>query len=315
VLFTEHAQNAETLHRFVHEAAAVNTIDDEHIVQVHDFGEERLPDGTLRAHCVMELLKGVSLLDEMWKEPLAVDRAVRIAQQTAMALDRAHAAGVLHRDIKPDNIFLQQKRDGDFVKILDFGVAKVIRQIADLPKSGTIKGVLLGTPEYMAPEQALGMDVDARADIYSLGLVLYEMLTGTPPFHADTFGKLLVQIANEPPPPLPLRSRSGEMIPRALAAVVMRCLEKKPEARWATAAEFSAALDPFAQTSTQYMAPSASDWAAIQAMRPKVGRMLMMGATLLALAAVAIWGLTRAAHADDFVSPDSSVTQPDTTAR
>src|SRR5262245_22878404 len=156
VLKMEHAQSRELVQRFIQEATAVNTIKNDHIVEIYDFGEEMLPDGNSRVYCVMELLEGIALSDEMWKAPLKVERAVRIAQQMARGLGAAHKVGVVHRDIKPDNIFLAKHGGDDFVKVLDFGVAKLLEQIGDLPRASTTVGIVIGTPEYMAPEQAMG---------------------------------------------------------------------------------------------------------------------------------------------------------------
>jgi eukaryotic-like serine/threonine-protein kinase len=170
------------------------------------------------------------------------------------------------------------------VKVLDFGVAKLLKQIGDLPKSGTAQGIVVGTPEYMAPEQALGLPIDARADIYSVGLVLYEMLTGVQPFQAETFGKLVVQITTRSLPALPMRTRAGEMIPRSLSEVVLKCLAKKPEERFTTTEELAQALEQFTGRSPPPdVAPVESDAKAIEAMKPKTGRMLLVGAAVLAL--------------------------------
>ncbi|MBK7863624.1 MAG: protein kinase [Archangiaceae bacterium] len=291
VLKAEHARSRELVQRFIQEATAVNAIKNDHIVEVYDFGEDLLPDGSSRVFCVMELLEGIALADEMWKAPLKVQRAVRITQQLARALGAAHKVGVVHRDIKPDNIFLSMKTDSsprlsldDYVKVLDFGVAKLLKQIGDLPKSATSAGIVIGTPEYMAPEQALGLGTDLRVDVYAVGLTLYEMLTGVQPFQADSFGKLVVEITSRAPPPLPQKSRSGELIPRGLADVVMKCLQKKADDRYASAEELAHALEPFSGRPTAVdVAPAESDSAAIAAMQPRPGRMLLVAGLLLAL--------------------------------
>jgi len=226
--------------------------------------------------------------------PLPLEQAVRICVQVAWALDAAHQIGVVHRDIKPENIFLNGPK-GD-VKVLDFGMAKLLEPIGELPKSGTIEGVVLGTPEYMAPEQALGHQVDRRADIYAVGLMLYELLLGTRPFSGETFGKLLVQITSTPAPRLPDRLPSGERVPPALADVVAKCLSKSPDDRFGSAEELARALEPFSglppapprtlQVRRPAPALSAADEAAMAAavkgsMTPKVV------AVLVALALVA----------------------------
>ncbi len=246
VLKAEHACHKDLVQRFIQEATAVNAIKNEHIVEVHDFGEELTADGNARVYCVMEVLHGKALSDEMAGGPIAVQRACKIVQQVTRALGAAHALGVVHRDIKPENIFLHE-RDGDkdYVKVLDFGVAKLLKPLASLPTSSTQAGIVIGTPEYMAPEQALGISTDLRVDLYAVGLVLYELLVGEQPFKGNTFGKLVVEITTQPPPPMPSRTKGGEAIPRGLADVVMKCLEKKPEDRFSSAADLVAAIEPF----------------------------------------------------------------------
>ncbi|MEW6435304.1 MAG: serine/threonine-protein kinase [Myxococcota bacterium] len=243
VLRREHSRDAELVSRFVREARAVNAIKHEHIVEVYDFGEQRAPDGTTASYQVMELLQGRLLSDVCDAGPLPLQQAVAICVQVAWALDAAHQIGVVHRDIKPENIYLHGP--GAKVKVLDFGMAKLLKPIGELPKSGTMEGVVLGTPEYMAPEQALGRQVDLRADIYAVGLMLFELLMGARPFAGETFGKLLVEITSKPAPRLPERLPSGEVVPPALADVVMKCLAKSPEERVQTAEALARALEPY----------------------------------------------------------------------
>jgi serine/threonine-protein kinase len=298
VLKAEHARSRELVQRFIQEATAVNAIKNEHIVEVYDFGEDLLPDGTSRVFCVMELLEGSNLADDMFARPVSVVRAARIAQQMARALGAAHAVGVVHRDIKPDNIFLQKKAaQDDYVKVLDFGVAKLLKPLGELPKSGTQAGIVIGTPEYMAPEQALGLGTDFRVDIYAVGLVLYEMLCGLQPFTGETFGKLVVEITSRPVPPLGPKANSGELLPRSLSDIAMKCLEKKPEGRYASAEELAQALEPFAHPERAQAAEAAfhdakTDNDAIAAMRPHPGRTLLIAASLVALVGGgAFWAL------------------------
>jgi serine/threonine-protein kinase len=232
--------------RFIQEAQAVNAIKNEHIVEVYDFGEVHKRDGTRLVYCVMELLEGEALSETLNRGPLAVKRAASIGVQLGRALHAAHQVGVIHRDIKPENIFLQRK-DGreDFVKVLDFGVAKLLKPIGNLPQSGTLAGVVVGTPEYMAPEQALGVSADLRSDLYAVGLVLYELLTGVQPFHGDTFGQLVVAITQTLPPPLPAVNSLNEPLPRGLANVVLKCLNKEPDARYDSGEKLAQALEPW----------------------------------------------------------------------
>jgi serine/threonine-protein kinase len=246
VLKQEHLGEPEFIHRFVQEVRAVGAIANEHIVDVTDFGDEPLPDGRRCVYCVMEVLDGVALAEAINQGPFALQRAVRLCQQLAHALHAAHEVGVIHRDVKPENIFLVT-RDGqpDFVKVLDFGMAKLLKPIGDLKLVGTKAGIVVGTPEYMAPEQAMGATLDARVDVYAVGLVLYELLAGVQPFVADSFGKLVLAITQQPVPPLPEKTPAGERIPRGLAAVVLKCLEKQADQRFASAAALAAALAPF----------------------------------------------------------------------
>ncbi len=248
VLKGEHASSAELVHRFIQEAQAVNAIKNEHIVEVYDFGELSHPDGSRLVYCVMELLEGEALAETLNRGPISVQRTAHIGEQLARALAAAHRVGVVHRDVKPENIFLHHKGgDTDFVKVLDFGVAKLLKPIGDLPSTGTLAGIVVGTPEYMAPEQALGGTVDVRSDLYAAGLVLYELLTAIQPFQGDTFGKLVVEITQRPVPPLPARTRLDEAVPRGLANIILKCLQKDPEARFQSGTELAAALEPYAR--------------------------------------------------------------------
>ncbi|MFO0598875.1 MAG: protein kinase [Myxococcaceae bacterium] len=246
VLKQEHVVEPEFVQRFIQEVKAVENIHNPHIVQVSDFGDEAWGEHQRVVFCVMELLEGRSLADAMTDETFGVVRSVRIAQQAARALHAAHQVGVVHRDIKPENLFLTKEASKEFVKLLDFGIAKLLRPIGDLPRVGTKAGVVVGTPEYMAPEQAMGGEADARIDVYAVGLVLYELLSGDQPFKGETFGKLVLEITQSPPPPLPEVTHAGERLPPGLAAVVLKCLEKLPADRYASAAELADALEPFA---------------------------------------------------------------------
>ncbi|MGO9829443.1 MAG: protein kinase domain-containing protein [Myxococcaceae bacterium] len=243
VLRAEHAQNQNLIQRFFHEARAVNQINHEHIVEIQDFVHEPGPSGRTRVYCVMEMLDGHSVTEVLAADHLSVARAVDIARQVARALGAAHQVGVVHRDVKPDNLFLVRRgAERDFVKVLDFGVAKLMTPIGDLPLTSTVEGTIVGTPAYMAPEQANGLGADARTDQYALGCVLYEMLAGHPPFSGSSFGQLVAKVLTEPAPPLAARSPSGERLPAALRAVVLRCLAKDPVDRFRDMAALEAAL-------------------------------------------------------------------------
>ncbi|MGZ3429449.1 MAG: serine/threonine-protein kinase, partial [Polyangia bacterium] len=246
VIHPELATNEEMLSRFFNEARAVTQIGHENIVDVQDFGQT--PDGD--SFIVMELLEGASLGDRLKQEgTLSVPRATHITLQLADGLAAAHARGIIHRDLKPDNIFLIQRGgDPDFVKILDFGLAKLSGPSQAMSHQ-TKTGSLLGTPHYMAPEQAENVKkVDNRADVYSLGCILFQMLTGRVPFPGEGFGEVLVRHVREPPP---LPSRLNPAVPPALEKIVLHALAKKPEFRFASMDEFRSALrDPerFSQT-------------------------------------------------------------------
>ena len=225
LLRCEHAANPIQVKRFFQEARTVNTIRHEHIVEITDFIEQPGGDN----YYVMELLEGRSLTDlEKQLGPLPIERVVGIAVQICRAVAAAHAVGVVHRDLKPDNIFLLERAgQPDYVKLLDFGVAKLIGDQAGKPMHQTAAGAILGTPAYMSMEQASGRPVDFRTDLYSLGIILYEMLSGLRPFTADTFGGLLIQHLTVDPPGLSELADLPQPIPPALENLILQCLSKE----------------------------------------------------------------------------------------
>ncbi|WP_414641329.1 serine/threonine-protein kinase [Archangium sp.] len=226
VLRSKFAHDRTFVQRFFQEARAVNQINHEHIVEIFDFVEDPQHG---HVYCVMELLRGQSLSALMKGEQLSVLRIRRMVVQVCAALEAAHRLGVVHRDVKPDNLFvIPRGGEADFVKVLDFGVAKLLTSDNT---SGTLDGTIIGTPTYMSPEQAAGLPVDPRADIHAVGAVLYELLSGRPPYQAPNFGQLMVKIITEPPPPLPSHTPSGEPVPRSLAQLALRCLAKEPADR------------------------------------------------------------------------------------
>ena len=227
------ASDHEIAQRFIHEARVAASVSHPSLVRILDFGS--LPTG--QPYLIMELLEGVPLSSLLRRHgALAPARAVGIAREVAEAVQVVHDAGIVHRDLKPDNIHVRETPAGDEVRIVDFGLAKVVGG-----SRLTRKGVVFGTPHYMSPEQASGEGIEPRADIYALGVVLYEMLAGRVPFEADTYMGVLTQhVYMKPVPP---SARLGH--PKgldALEAVVLRCLEKQPARRYASMSELVAAL-------------------------------------------------------------------------
>lgn len=232
----------EVVARFEREAVAAARIEHPNVAAATDFG--RLEDGTF--YLVLEYVEGRSLSDALDAEgPFEPPRAVHIARQVAEALAAAHAAGIVHRDLKPDNIMLVE-RDGDreFAKVLDFGIAK-LGDATEGQQKLTQAGAVFGTPEYMSPEQAKGDVVDARSDLYALGMILYEMLAGKTAFAADELIVVLTKHLTAEPPPLP------GTVPAPLRKLVERLLRKDPADRVQTAAELAALLRDFEGTGLQ----------------------------------------------------------------
>jgi serine/threonine protein kinase len=238
--------------RFIHEAKATASVEHPNVVQITDFG--RLDDAT--PYFVMELLVGRTLGQVLKWGPLRARPALRILEQVAKAASAAHAAGIVHRDLKPDNVILvgalpnldressdatgpwQERVD---VRVVDFGASKVVGA-----SRVTRTGVVFGTPHYMSPEQASGQAVDARADLYALGVIMYEMLTGRLPFEADTYmGVLTKHVFVQPMPPSEVGVANAEL--GALEAVTLRCLEKNPDDRFASMNELLTSLDAVAR--------------------------------------------------------------------
>jgi serine/threonine-protein kinase len=235
LLRPELADDGETLARFRREARAAAALGHPHIAQVLDFGEPRPGEP---AFIAFELVPGVSLADVLTRvERLDVARAVKIARQLLAGLEAAHRAGIVHRDLKPANVFLADVPGvGETAKILDFGIAQVHE--GEVFRRLTATGVVIGTPRYMSPEQLSGRTVDARSDLWAIGVLLYRMLAGRLPFDGKT-GELLVAIRTQPVPPMP--SEAG--VPPALEQLVARALKKAPEERWENATMMSQALE------------------------------------------------------------------------
>src|SRR5512133_2505564 len=238
MLHKAYSSDPQIVQRFQREARAASRLDHPNSIAVLDFGEA--DDGTL--FMAMEYLGGKDLGRVLAEEfPLGEPRIARIGAQILSALAEAHARGIVHRDLKPENVMVEPRRgEPDFVKVLDFGIAKITAPGANEPKL-TQAGLVCGTPEYMSPEQARGADIDLRSDLYSMGVILYQLTTGALPFASDTpVGYLTKHLSEQP---VPARDRNPEVeVSPALDAVIARALEKDPAARFASADEMRAAL-------------------------------------------------------------------------
>jgi serine/threonine-protein kinase len=260
VLHPRFAKYEDAVKRFLREARAASSINHPNIVDVTDFGPA--PDGGV--FFVMEYLEGTSLEDVIdTGGALPLHRALNVANQLALALAAAHDKGIIHRDLKPDNVMLiprpgrrdlikmldpmatnpngarfviEKEEMYDFVKILDFGIAKVLTRDETSP-SQTLAGAVFGTPEYMSPEAAKGHEVDHRSDIYSVGVILFDMCTGRPPFEAEAAAEVLAMHINQPPPSP--RTVAGHLeITEATERLIMRAMAKDPSARHQSMDEF-----------------------------------------------------------------------------
>lgn len=238
VLLPETAASPEMRKRFVREATALMTLQHPNVIGVLEFGE--LGDGCF---LVMELLRGQSLAAYAEEHPIPPDTALIIADQLLAGLGFAHAHGVLHRDIKPDNLFVAAQPDGrQVLKLLDFGLAKFVDRGAFGDQSTLTKqGAILGSPPYMSPEQIFGQPVDPRTDVYSAGAVIFELLTGLWPFVADDVSELFRAHALDPVPEL-ASARAALRVRPELDALLQRAMAKSPDQRFADAREMRAAL-------------------------------------------------------------------------
>jgi len=256
LLHAEYAAKPQIVQRFFDEARAVNLIGHPNIVDIIDFAQ--LPDG--RSYITMEFLEGGSLADYIREQGALPPEEVReITVPICSALAAAHEQGIVHRDLKPENIHLVRRADNPrYVKVLDFGIAKLSADLHMTPGAATRSGVVMGTPTYMSPEQAMGRtkEIDYRTDIYALGVICYEMLSGDVPFAAESFGDLMLQHLQQPP--RPIRDLRPE-IAATWDAVVQRALAKKREQRFQSMQEFSEGIDEAADGSARMRAVPAAD--------------------------------------------------------
>jgi eukaryotic-like serine/threonine-protein kinase len=285
----ELSRNAEVVSRFMIEAKSVNQIGHEHIVDISDFGTTS--DGEF--YFVMEYLQGQAMaerLKQVTKLPPA--QALKIAAQVADALGASHEHGIIHRDLKPENIYLVARgANKDFVKVLDFGLAKLTGRGDEKVSHKTRTGSVMGTPFYMAPEQCEGKaSIDHRADIYSLGVILFEMLTGKVPFGGEGYGEIIVKHITAPAPSA--RSIVPEL-PAAIDALLYRAMTKNPDHRFQTMAEFrDAMMDPegYAQVAPTAGIPAGAGTAEAQRSAMSMSRADRERASQLGMAATRATG-------------------------
>jgi serine/threonine-protein kinase len=276
---------AEMPARFEREARAAARLRSSNIVQVLDYGV----DGAL-PYLVMELLEGEDLGARLAREGrLSIEEAVRILRPVALALERAHGAQVVHRDLKPENIFIAKEGEQEVPKVLDFGVAKAI-QGGDVPVGvSTLEGTVVGSPHYISPEQAMGRtDIDARSDLWSLGVVLFHVLTGRKPFRSKLLLEAVVEICSAP---IPRAKSIAPDLPDAVDAFFERALCREVEGRFQSAKEMGAALLALQETSRRSELPAPPLSVAEEPPLPSRARrttMLVAAITSVALGAGAI---------------------------
>jgi serine/threonine protein kinase len=255
VLPSELSADPERLRRFEQEARATAALNNSFILAVYDIGTD-VSSGSPTPYIVSEMLDGETLASRLTAGPLPVRKAVDYAVQIAQGLAAAHEKGIVHRDLKPANLFVTA--DGR-MKILDFGLAKLVERegaqagvsVAPTIAPDTMPGVVLGTVGYMSPEQVRGKPADHRSDIFALGVVLYEMLSGRRAFRGETTADTMTAILKEDPPDLPVAERH---IPPALARIVDRCLQKNPASRFQSAGDLAFALDAVSSPSDAHTA-------------------------------------------------------------
>lgn len=291
VLPDDFADDEQKRKRFLREARVAGSINHPNVATVYEVGEI---EG--RIYIAMELAAGVTLRKLMEERRLDETEAVKIGVEIARGVSRAHARGIAHRDLKPDNVMVDEAGK---VKVLDFGLARTVEISAAGEESATWtqEGRIAGTPGYMSPEQATGRTADVRTDVFALGVILYEMLAGRRPFVGETSMEVVIATSRDQPSPL---SKSAPTVSHAVGAVVMRCLEKEASLRFASAEEVLLALEGAAGASGE--AAPASDARTNEA-RPR-GRMWLVAGVI---AALGVAGWKRSALWSTPVAPSSSV--------
>ena len=241
LLRSQYSNESSFLVRFLQEAQAAAGLSHPNIVTVYDVGQD-----SDQRYIVMEYVEGVNLKDVVLESaPLGIERSVNITRQICQAVGVAHRAGLVHRDVKPQNVLLTS---GDHVKVTDFGIAIAL----SAPKGLTEAGTVWGTPHYISPEQAMGEDVGPASDVYSIGVVLFEMLTGRLPFDGDSSVAIAMKHVQELPPPV---SRWNPTVPGGLETIIDKALSKVPEDRYRTAGEFAQVLRTYENAIEQYQPP------------------------------------------------------------
>jgi serine/threonine-protein kinase len=239
VLAPEYARNEALVRRFLREARAAARVEHENVIQILDFGAT----GTGTAYIGMEFLEGEDLGDLLEREgALPWPRVKTMALQICRALHMAHSKGVIHRDLKPENCYrVEHRGNADRIKVLDFGIAKIFGDERQPQQSLSNTGQVFGTPEYMSPEQAEGQKVDARSDIYAMGIILFEMVTGAVPFSSPVsfMSTLVMQVEAEPPKP---SLTAPGALPEGVDELVLRALAKSPDDRFPSMKELAEAL-------------------------------------------------------------------------
>jgi serine/threonine-protein kinase len=241
VLHPELASSKTLADRFIGEARAASAIKSRHVIDISDFGA--LDDGT--GYFVMEYLAGVTLHEYLRQHTrVAMPQLIQIGMQIAEGLSDAHELHIVHRDLKPSNVMIAEHKQTVRVTILDFGIAK--RPTSTGAGAITRSGVMVGTPEYMSPEQIQGGDVDGRTDLYALGIMLYELAAGQRPFDAESQAELLMQQVYEPPRPLHAVAPDTDCTPE-FEALILRCMAKEPHERFASAHQVAERLRAMAR--------------------------------------------------------------------